>query len=222
MPIALPFDVAWIPVSGTMVLSRQGMRPSRHFYHPGLDLSGHLGDSIHPVAPGTVKRVCLWVPGSSCCGGYGNTVLIDHGNDFFSLYAHMSRVDVHEGDAVDRDTVLGAVGHAFSNFRDPACPQLSMIDHLHLEFRHEDGTRYDVLQILAAGGIGLDADARLVYTAPFDYAEPLLAVAKGNAEEQIVGPALRYGKWWTVAAPIATSAAIAALGVLVIAKTRTN
>ena len=40
----------------------------------------------------------------------GNTVVIDHGLGLFSLFAHLSRIDVHEGDAVAAGAVVGLVG----------------------------------------------------------------------------------------------------------------
>jgi murein DD-endopeptidase MepM/ murein hydrolase activator NlpD len=40
----------------------------------------------------------------------GNTVVIDHGLGLFSLFAHLSRIDAHEGDAIATGTVVGLVG----------------------------------------------------------------------------------------------------------------
>jgi murein DD-endopeptidase MepM/ murein hydrolase activator NlpD len=40
----------------------------------------------------------------------GNTVIIDHGLGLFSMLAHLSRIDVHEGDAIDRSAIVGLVG----------------------------------------------------------------------------------------------------------------
>ena len=212
MPLTLPFAQAQIPVAGTKVISRQGMRPRRRAIHNGIDLSGREGVDIRPVGPGTVEKVCLWVPGTQCCSGFGNYVKIAHSEDLFSFYAHMSRVDVTEGQEVGYDTVLGAVGHTFNDRHNPLCPQLSMVDHLHLEVRHEDGSRYDVLQILAAGGIGLDSHANLVSVAPFDYAEPALVSAKADIPEVIVGsPALRYGRWYTWGVPVTVAGGLAGL-----------
>jgi len=43
-------------------------------------------------------------------GIYGNCVVVDHGLGVQSLYAHLSSVDVKDGDRVSRDTVLGRSG----------------------------------------------------------------------------------------------------------------
>lgn len=87
------------------------------FYHPGLDLDGITGDTIKPIKKGVVKVV------SHSKFAYGESVIVDHGNNLNSLYAHLSEIDVEEGQVVDTDTKLGemgATGHAFG-------------DHLHLE-----------------------------------------------------------------------------------------
>lgn len=42
--------------------------------------------------------------------GYGQTVIIDHGNGVATLYAHQARLTVHEGQVVERGQMLGTVG----------------------------------------------------------------------------------------------------------------
>lgn len=46
--------------------------------------------------------------------GYGDIVIIDHGDEYFSLAAHLSRTDVRIGDAVTMGQVIGAVGDSGS------------------------------------------------------------------------------------------------------------
>ena len=43
-------------------------------------------------------------------GGYGKTVVIDHGRNLKTLYGHLSGIYVHEGQQVPRGTAIGAVG----------------------------------------------------------------------------------------------------------------
>ncbi len=43
-------------------------------------------------------------------GGYGNCVIIDHGGGFSTLYAHMSSIEVSDGQSVDQGDLLGEVG----------------------------------------------------------------------------------------------------------------
>ena len=71
--------------------------------HSGLDIAADEGVPV--IAPATGKVVVT--------GDYffnGNTVLLDHGQGLISMYCHMSRIDVNQGDVVAEDDVLGAVG----------------------------------------------------------------------------------------------------------------
>lgn len=72
--------------------------------HRGLDIDGREGTPILATNRGRVALVAdnfYYV---------GNAVLIDHGWGLFSLYGHMSRVDVREGQMVERGQQIGAVG----------------------------------------------------------------------------------------------------------------
>lgn len=217
--LALPFDAVQAPVTGVKLISRQG--PRTRAWHHGIDLSVERdgrsvgGADIRPIALGTVEKVCLFP--ENCCGGYGSTVLVKHGDDLFSFYAHMDRVDVEEGQPVGWTTVLGIVGDKFANFRAEGCPRLDMVPHLHLEIRHADGSRYDVLQVLAAGGLKVGTGALLESTDPFEYEEPRIAdsdVKSEDVREVIVGsPALRYGRWYTVGLPLGVAAGMLGLAV---------
>ena len=73
----------------------------------------------------------------------GNTVVIDHGLGVFSLLAHLSAIDVHEGDAVSADQVVGRVG---------ATGRVTGA-HLHWAVRISDA-RVDPLSVLALLGPG--------------------------------------------------------------------
>ena len=105
------------------------------FYHPGIDLDGITGDEIKPIISGVVYGVFY------SRVGYGNHVLINHGNNVYSLYAHLSKIKVNTGDEVTKDSIIGemgATGRAFG-------------DHLHLEI-YENGKRIDPLSILVKYG----------------------------------------------------------------------
>jgi murein DD-endopeptidase MepM/ murein hydrolase activator NlpD len=71
----------------------------------------------------------------------GNTVIIDHGLGLFSLLAHLSEIDVHEGDLVEDGKVIGKVG-ATGRVTGP---------HLHWAVR-ANGARIDPLSVLALLG----------------------------------------------------------------------
>ncbi|HEX8589689.1 peptidoglycan DD-metalloendopeptidase family protein [Pseudomonas sp.] len=71
--------------------------------HAGLDFAVPAGTPIKSPAAGKVILI----------GNYffnGNTVFVDHGQGFISMFCHMSKIDVKVGDAVPRDGVVGRVG----------------------------------------------------------------------------------------------------------------
>ena len=71
----------------------------------------------------------------------GNTVVIDHGLGLFSMFAHLSAFDVHEGELVENRAILGRVG-ATGRVTGP---------HLHWAVR-ANGARVDPLSLLAVLG----------------------------------------------------------------------
>jgi len=78
--------------------------PSRHI-HQGIDIAAPYGTSIGAADAGIVSLV-IWDP---CCG-YGNHVLITHGNGYTTWYAHLSAINVSVGQAVRRGQPIGAEG----------------------------------------------------------------------------------------------------------------
>lgn len=96
------------PVSGALLTDRFGTRWSPfgwgQQHHEGVDLALGYGEPAVATAAGTVVHAG-WL-----AGGYGYTVIIDHGYGFQTLYAHFGRVGVEEGDTVSRGDVIGWVG----------------------------------------------------------------------------------------------------------------
>jgi murein DD-endopeptidase MepM/ murein hydrolase activator NlpD len=90
--------------------------------HPGIDLAASAGTEIKPVKNGKVAEI------SRSKYAYGNAVLIDHGDNFTSLYAHLSKIEVAEGDEITTLTLIGLVGTS-GRATGP---------HLHLEIRKND------------------------------------------------------------------------------------
>jgi hypothetical protein len=76
-------------------------------WHLGLDLASR---ERSPVLASNAGRVAF----AGDNGIYGNTVILDHGLGLFSLYAHLSRLDVGVGDEVARGAVVGASGQTGS------------------------------------------------------------------------------------------------------------
>ena len=71
--------------------------------HPGVDFRGATGDPVHVTADGNVVF-------TGRKGGYGNCIIIQHKNDFQTLYGHLSHIDVKEGQSVKTGDVIGKVG----------------------------------------------------------------------------------------------------------------
>lgn len=86
--------------------------------HTGIDIPAPAGTSIEACKGGQVVT-------SAYHSSYGNYVVIDHGNGNSTLYAHMSRRAVSEGQIVKQGQVIGYVGSTGS----------STGNHLHLEVR---------------------------------------------------------------------------------------
>lgn len=86
--------------------------------HAGCDIGASYGTSIYAAAGGTVI-LAGWN------GGYGNCVMINHGNGYTTLYAHMSSIAVSSGQSVSMGQTIGYVGST-GNSTGP---------HLHFEVR---------------------------------------------------------------------------------------
>ena len=73
-------------------------------FHSGMDFTAPVGTDIFATGNGTVKSVG-WEQ------GYGNTVTINHGFGYMTLYAHMNKFNVKPGQKVKRGDVIGEVGN---------------------------------------------------------------------------------------------------------------
>jgi len=128
-----PFSVTHRPVPGA-VTSLFGPRVHPIFgttrNHYGVDMNGASGTSISAAAAGQVITAG-WM------NGYGNTVIISHGDGFTTLYAHQSEILVSFGDSVDGGDTIGRVGTT----------GFSTGPHLHWEIR-VDGVAVDPLPYL--------------------------------------------------------------------------
>ncbi|MES2330953.1 MAG: M23 family metallopeptidase [Bacteroidota bacterium] len=72
--------------------------------HMGLDFTAPIGTPIYATAEGRVKDAGF------STGGFGNHVVISHGNGYETTYGHMVRVKARVGDLVKRGEVIGYVG----------------------------------------------------------------------------------------------------------------
>ncbi|MFI3296290.1 MAG: M23 family metallopeptidase [bacterium] len=89
--------------------------------HEGMDFTANTGTDIYATGNGKVIY-------SGWKQGYGNTVIIDHGFGYKTLYAHMSKIKVKEGQEVKRADIIGLVGST----------GVSSGPHLHYEVRIND------------------------------------------------------------------------------------
>ena len=86
--------------------------------HNGIDMNGGSGQAIVSAASGTVIF-------AGVKGGYGNTIMVDHGGGMVTLYAHQSKFAVSAGQSVKRGQTIGYVGST----------GVSTGPHLHFEVR---------------------------------------------------------------------------------------
>lgn len=105
-PITSPYGYRIHPIFGTMR------------FHTGIDIGAYAGTSILAADSGVVVEA-NWI------GGYGNTVMIDHGGGYSTLYAHSSKIYVRPGQIVRQGQPIAAVGST-GNSTGP---------HLHFEVR---------------------------------------------------------------------------------------
>jgi murein DD-endopeptidase MepM/ murein hydrolase activator NlpD len=77
------------------------------YYHRGQDYAGATGSSVVTPAAGKVALVGTVSQGFRV---HGNVVGIDHGQGVISIFMHLSRIDVKEGDFVQAGQKIGAVG----------------------------------------------------------------------------------------------------------------
>ena len=100
------------PDAGTVVASGQFVWPTSgtisqgfFWYHKGIDIANRAAPGIVAADSGTVV-VAGWVDNY----GYGNRVIIDHGNGFRTLYGHLSSIYVRVGQTVARGDAIGKMG----------------------------------------------------------------------------------------------------------------
>ena len=113
------------PVNSRTTFSGFGMRfhpiYKRYIMHDGLDMAGSTGDPVYASGEGKVTF-------AGWNGGFGNVIIVDHGNGFKTYYAHLSKILVKEGQWVSKAQKIGLVGST----------GLSTSSHLHFEVRLND------------------------------------------------------------------------------------
>ncbi|OUV57271.1 MAG: hypothetical protein CBC73_00570 [Flavobacteriales bacterium TMED113] len=91
--------------------------------HYGLDFAAPIGTPVYATGNGTIKKAKKFNS-----GGYGKYIIIDHGYDYKTLYAHLDELIVKKGSKVHRGDVIGYVGNTGK----------STAPHLHYEVHYKD------------------------------------------------------------------------------------
>jgi murein DD-endopeptidase MepM/ murein hydrolase activator NlpD len=119
-------DAGAVSATGSFVWPGYGrLTQGYRWYHPGLDIANHDGGAIVAADSGTV------VTAGWTNSGYGNHIIIDHGNGYQTLYGHLSVISVVAGQRVARGVTIGQMG---STGR-------STGTHLHFELRTSSGNK---------------------------------------------------------------------------------
>ena len=133
----------WPVASYVYISSRFGMRvhpiTGQTRSHTGLDIASNQGTSVYAADGGKVTM-------AGWNGGYGNCIMIDHGNGYVTLYGHLNGFAISAGDTVSQGQTIGYVGSTGT----------STGSHLHFEVLL-NGSRIDPEQFF--GGLTFSPDA---------------------------------------------------------------
>lgn len=143
-------------------------------FHSGTDIGAPMGTPVLAAYSGQVAIASLM-------RGYGLTIVVQHGNDQQTLYAHLSEIYVRPGDAIEQGTVIGRVGST-GNSTGP---------HLHFEFRQRtsDGwVAVDPGHLLETALANFSNNFQLANTKP-DGEEALIALKNLSKASQAAGTA---------------------------------
>ncbi|MBI5092619.1 MAG: peptidoglycan DD-metalloendopeptidase family protein [Candidatus Hydrogenedentes bacterium] len=122
---------------------RGGRRGGPGSFHRAVDIRAAMNTPILASANGLVKE-------TSNGGGYGNMVVVDHGNGFETAYAHLTQFEVEKGQRVEKGEIIalsGRTGYA-------TCP------HLHYEVR-KNGEAINPVDYLPMDGVRIEQLAKL-------------------------------------------------------------
>ena len=103
------------------------MHPIQHVWkaHLGVDYAAPSGTPVRSIGDGVVQFAGVQ-------NGFGNVIIVDHGKANSTIYAHLSRINVHKGEKISQSQAIGAVGST----------GWATGPHLHFEFRvngiHQD------------------------------------------------------------------------------------
>jgi len=129
-------QIKWTPMLDNITItSLFGQRWGRN--HNGVDFDAETGDPVYAAYPGTITHAG-WET------GFGNLVIIDHGDGVETYYAHNSEILVSEGDYVDGGDEISKAGNTGRSFG----------SHCHFEV-HVNGQPVEPLNYLSEAGLDL-------------------------------------------------------------------
>ena len=128
--LSWPADGRVVAEYGPQVNPRFGTKTFRN----GIDIEASEGSNIAAVFPGHIVYTGWF-------RGYGNLIIVDHGGEYYTIYAHAADIRVTEGDEVKQGQIIGTVGDTGS-LQGP---------RLYFEVRHE-GKPQDPAQWLRPKG----------------------------------------------------------------------
>lgn len=113
-----------LPTNKGYLVSFYGMRPHPRYkvmkLHAGVDFSAPTGTPIYATGNGIITDA-KYLP------GYGNTIIVDHGFNYKSLYGHLLEMNVRVGQTVKRGQQIGKIGNTGN----------SVGPHLHYEVHYK-------------------------------------------------------------------------------------
>jgi murein DD-endopeptidase MepM/ murein hydrolase activator NlpD len=132
--------------------------------HLGVDYGAPTGTPVRSVGDGVVEF-------AGRQNGYGNVVQIRHSNDRTTLYGHLSRIDVRQGQRVDQGVRIGAVGST----------GWATGPHLHFEVKVKGQHQNPLVIAKASEAVVLSAVARAQFTGMAQQLRQQLEAAKATA-----------------------------------------
>jgi murein DD-endopeptidase MepM/ murein hydrolase activator NlpD len=101
MPIGKPFDGE---ITSGYGYRRNPFTGRGVEFHSGIDFRGRLGDSVKTTGSGVVVF-------AGYNGGYGKCVVIEHEKNLQTMYGHLSKISVKEGEQVNSGQLVGLIGN---------------------------------------------------------------------------------------------------------------
>ncbi len=115
------------------ITSSYGFRGgSYNRFHKGVDIGESLGTTVYPVRSGTVSVV-----DNSTGGSEGRSIIINHNDGYWSVYMHLSSINVKQGQSVTANTKIGAVGGSGYN------SESYYAKHLHLGIHYGNSFNWE-------------------------------------------------------------------------------